>query len=717
MTDGRTMSPSRTSRATLRVASDIGGTFTDVVCYEIDAETGELRAIRTEKAHTTSPQFEDGVLDALTKAGIDVRDVDDFFANGTTVVINAITERRGVKTALITTRGFRDILEIARGDRPDFFNIRYHKPPPFVPRHLRLEISERIDHQGKVLAPLELGELPALVSSLKAEGVEAVGVCLLNAYANPAHEQALVAALERAWPQAIVVASHQVTRMWREYERTNTTVLSAYVRPITQRYLDGLQSKLRQRGLRGSLYIMKSNGGIDTLEAARATPITIIESGPASGVLAAAALGRLIGERNVIALDIGGTTAKCSLVDDGRVQVVNTYHIDRSRLSSGYPLLVSVVDIVEIGNGGGSIAWLDSQGKLHVGPRSAGALPGPVAYGKGGTEPTTTDANLLTGRINQASFCGGELDADMAGVRAAFTRLGERLGLPAQEAARGVIRIANNNMVNALRLVSINRGYDPRDFVLFAFGGGGALHAVTLARELNIPRVVIPPHSAVFSAWGMLMSDLRRDWVLTQPTPLTAPQMSTVNSSILELERLAAEAFAASGYERAQLRFERMADMRYEGQEHTVRMALPFGPLDESAYAPIADAFHAHYERQYTYRLESPIELVSYHVAAFAPVPQPRPKVLASGRGVEQQALRGRRQVDYDEEGLVEAAIYDRAQLGAGARLTGPAIIEEAASCAVIPPGLRAHIDDYGNLHIETRPRGEASVGTKEGAA
>jgi len=700
------MSKVKMSRSKLRVASDVGGTFTDVVCYEIDADTGELRAIRTEKAHTTAPNFEDGVLNALIKAGVDVSGVDEFFAHGTTVVINAITERRGVKTALITTRGFRDILEIARGDRPDFFNLRYHKPPAFVPRHLRLEISERIDHLGNVLLPLALGELPALVARLKAEGVEAVGVCLLNAYANPAHEQALTTALARAWPEVTVVASHQVTRMWREYERTNTTALSAYVQPITQRYLDGLQSKLKQRGLGGRLYIMKSNGGIDTVEAARATPITIIESGPASGVLAAAALGQLIGERNVIALDIGGTTAKCSLVDDGRVQVVNTYHIDRTRLSSGYPLLVPVVDIVEIGNGGGSIAWLDAQGKLHVGPKSAGAVPGPVAYGKGGTEPTTTDANLLTGRINQTSFCGGALDTDMAGVRAAFSRLGERLGLSAQEAARGVIRIANNNMVNALRLVSINRGYDPRDFVLFAFGGGGALHAVTLARELNIPKVVVPPHSAVFSAWGMLMSDLRRDWVLTQPIPLTAEHMSTVDRNIFDLERLATEAFSSPGYEATQLRFERMADMRYEGQEHTVRVPLPAGALDGSQWEAISESFHAHYERQYTYRLDSPIELVSYHLAAFAPVHQPRPPKLAPGRGREDIALKVRRQVDYDEEGPMEAAVYDRAKLGAGARVMGPAIIEEVASSAVVPPGLLAHVDDYGNLHIEIRPRG-----------
>ena len=625
------MSAQPTNRNRLRVASDVGGTFTDVVCYEIDRTTGELVAIRTEKAHTTPPQFENGVLNALDKAGLVVRDVEEFFAHGTTVVINAITERRGVKTALITTRGFRDILEIARGDRPDFFNIRYHKPPPFVPRHLRFEIGERVDHLGNVLQPLSLEELPGLVGRLRAEGVEAVAICLLNAYANPVHEQALALALEEAWPEATVVASHQVTRMWREYERTNTAVLSAYVQPITRRYLNGLHTKLRDRGLGGRLYIMKSNGGIDTVDAARATPITIIESGPASGVLAAAALGRLIGEPNVIALDIGGTTAKCSLVDNGRVQLVDTYHIGRNRLSSGYPLLVPVVDIVEIGNGGGSIAWIDGQGKLHVGPKSAGAVPGPVAYGRGGIEPTTTDANLLTGRINPECFCGGEIDADIGAVGGAFERLGGTLGISARDAARGVIRIANNNMVNALRLVSINRGYDPRDFVLFAFGGGGAMHAVTLARELNIPKVVVPPHSAVFSAWGMLMSDLRRDWVLTQPTPVTREHMPGISRNVADLEYLATQAFLSAGYEAEELRFERMADMRYEGQEHTVSMPLPAGELKPDAWEAIARDFHEHYERQYTYRLDNPIELVSYHLAAFARIPQPRPPGLGGG--------------------------------------------------------------------------------------
>ena len=413
---------------TIRLATDVGGTFTDLVYYEVDDKTGKLEAVRTEKAHTTPPNFEAGVMATLDKAALDIPDI-AFFAHGTTVVINALTERKGVRTGLITTRGFRDVLEIGRGDRPDYFNLRYKKPDAFVPRYLRHEITERMTHHGDVHQPLNLDELPAILKRLRKEKVEAIAVCLLHAYANPAHEQRILAAIAKAWPEVSTVASHQISREWREYERTNSTVLSAYVQPIAENYLDRLEAKLTAGGFNGSAYIMQSNGGVDTVAAAKATPITMVESGPASGVLGAAVLGELIGERNIIALDIGGTTAKCSLIDDGRVQVTSKYMIEKSRESAGYPIMTPVVDIVEIGNGGGSIAWVDEVGRMHVGPKSAGAQPGPVAYGNGGTEATTTDANLMAGRINPDYFLGGEITADMKGVRAAFKRLGKRLGL------------------------------------------------------------------------------------------------------------------------------------------------------------------------------------------------------------------------------------------------------------------------------------------------
>src|SRR6185437_6621635 len=353
---------------------------------------------------TTPPDFERGVLDVIAKAGLQVDDV-AFLAHGTTVVINALTERKGVKTALITTAGFRDSLEIARGNRPDYFNLHYEKPAPFVPRYLRREVPGRLTHDGREREPLDLSGLPAIVDDFKTEGVQAVAICLLHAYADPSHEQVVLERVRELWPDVSAVASHQITREWREYERTSTAVLSAYVQPVAERYLSRLADGVRAQGFGGQLYIMQSNCGVDSVEKTKEIPITMVESGPASGFWGAAELGRLIGEPNVLALDIGGTTAKCSLIEGGHVKIISDYWIERSRRSAGYPIMVPVVDLVEIGNGGGSIAWVDEFGKLHVGPQSAGAQPGPASYGRGGTEATTTDANLELGRINKDYFC------------------------------------------------------------------------------------------------------------------------------------------------------------------------------------------------------------------------------------------------------------------------------------------------------------------------
>ena len=471
----------RVTGKTIRVATDVGGTFTDLVAFETDPRGGGP-IIRTAKTDTTPPHYEEGVLRVMEKAGVDAASV-SFLAHGTTLVINALTERSGVRVGLITTEGFRDTLEIARGNRPDFFNLHYPKPEPFVPRRRRREVGGRMSYRGEELYPVDLAPLPEILSDFAAEGVKAVAICFLHAYANPAHEQAVQSEVGRLWPDVPVIASHQVTREWREYERSSTTVLSAYVLPVAQAYLERLDSGLAERGFTGGLYVMQSNCGVDSVASVSRVPITMVESGPASGVWGAAELGRLIGEPDVIALDIGGTTAKCSLVEKSHVRIMTDYWIERSRASAGYPIMVPVVDLVEIGNGGGSIAWVDDYGKLHVGPRSAGAAPGPAAYGRGGSEATTTDANLWLGRINPDYFCGGERRADMDAAKRAIERVGARLGVDADEAARGIVRIANNKMVNALKLVSVNRGFDPRDFTLVAFGGGGAMHAVALAQE------------------------------------------------------------------------------------------------------------------------------------------------------------------------------------------------------------------------------------------
>jgi len=680
----------------IRAATDVGGTFTDLVYFFTYPATG-AQEIVTAKSDTTPPDFERGVMDVLSKSGVSLEEI-AYLAHGTTLVINALTERKGVVTGLITTEGFRDVLEIARGNRPDYFNLHYVKPPPFVPRRLRREVPGRLTQFGDERRALDLTGVRQIVDDFRTEGVEAVAICLLHSYADPRHERAVLARVRELWPEVSVVASHQITREWREYERTSTTVLSAYIQPVAERYLTRLAGEVRERGFDGQLYIMQSNCGVDSVEKTSAIPITMVESGPASGFWGAAELGRLIGESNVLALDIGGTTAKCSLIEGGHVKIVSDYWIERSRLSSGYPVMVPVVDLVEIGQGGGSIAWVDDFAKLHVGPRSAGAVPGPAAYGRGGTEATTTDANLALGRINPDYFCGGEITADMAAVDGALGAVAGKLGVDRTEAARGIVRIANNNMINALKLVSLNRGYDPRDFTLVAFGGGGGMHAVALAAELGIRRAVIPRAADVFSAWGMLMSDLRRDYFVTRLMTLSEENAERLAALLGEIESVALEQFAREGIPAEGVRFLRLGTLRYENQEHGVEVQLGEGDI-----GPIADAFHTSYEREYTYRLDAPVEFVAAHVVAIAEVGKLAPATVpATGRSLA-DARKGRRSVDYALEGVHEADIYVGELLEPGMRFEGPAIVETRGSTIVVHPGNELSVDEYGNMLIDVQ--------------
>lgn len=682
----------------IRVATDVGGTFTDLVFFQDDPVTGEQQVF-TSKADTTPPDFERGVLGVLNKAGLEGRDV-SMMTHGTTVVINALTERTGVKTGLITTSGFRDSLEIARGNRPDYFNLFYRKPEPFVPRYLRREVPGRIGHDGSEREPLDVSGLPELLKSFREDGVQAVAICLLHAYANPEHEIALMREVCRLWPAVSVVASHQITREWREYERTSTTVLSAYVQPIAERYLGRLAAGLRSGGFDGQLYVMQSNCGVDSAGRASQIPITMVESGPASGFWGAAELGRLIGEHNLLALDIGGTTAKCSLILDSQVKVTTDYWIERNRHSAGYPIMVPVVDLVEIGNGGGSIAWVDDFGKLHVGPKSAGADPGPAAYGRGGMQATTTDANLALRRINPEYFCGGDLEADMSAVNVSLQSIADQLGVSANEAARGIVRIANNNMVNALKLVSVNRGHDPRDLTLLAFGGGGAMHAVALATELGMRKVVIPRAADVFSAWGMMMSDLRRDYFVTRVIPLRHEGLAPLNAILAEMEVEATGQYGKDGIDAARVRTQRHARLRYENQEHTVEVPLPDGQLTLADLDRVIARFHADYEREYTYRLDLTVEFVGLHLIAFAGISKLMPKKLIPDGSTLADALKSKRQVDYAEEGVHAADIYDGSRLQPGMNFSGPAIIETKGTTIVVHPGNQVDVDEYGNFHI-----------------
>ena len=680
----------------MRVATDIGGTFTDLVF--LDERTGRLG---TAKSDSTPPAFEEGVMAVLRKSALKPEDV-SFFAHGTTVVINALTERTGARTGLITTEGFRDTLEIGRGNRPDLYNFRYVKPRPFVPRYLRTEVRERMDYKGNELVPLDEDQVRAATAYLLEQGVEAVAIAFLHAYANPAHEERAAAIVRSLAPDLKVTVSSAITREWREYERTSTAVLNSYVLPVASRYLERLDRSLADAKVPGRRYAMQSNGGIATFAALEEAPIHLVESGPVAGMFGAATLGRLIGEDNVIALDIGGTTAKCSLIDRGELRITTDYKIEWNRVAAGYPIRVPVVDIVEIGSGGGSIAWLDEANALHVGPRSAGAMPGPVAYGRGGSEPTVTDANLLAGRIDPEYFLGGDIRLDVEAARWALAHLGERLGLDAEAMALGILRLADANMENALKLVSVQRGYDPRDFVLVAFGGAGSMHAANLAGELGVRRVVIPRNPAVFSAWGMLMTDLRRSLVRTRILQTDTASPAAVDEVWDQMQAQVLEAFASEGYDVAAVVFQRSVDMRYYGQEHTVEVPFGAGPTTPQSLARAEAAFHDRHEQAYTFRLpDSRIEIVNFRLTAVGPVEKPSLKPWTEGSADSAAARRGERPLLF-ERGWLPSIIYERDRLGAGARLVGPAVVQEPDASTLVPPGWSLSVDRYGNLLIES---------------
>jgi N-methylhydantoinase A len=663
-----------------------------------DERSGELGLA---KVSTTPDDYARGVLETIERSAAQSGET-SFFVHGSTVVINALTERKGARTGLITTRGFRDVLEIGRANRSDIYNLAYRKPEPFIPRALRCEVPERVNYKGEVLEPLDEEAVREAVRGLKSLDVAAIAICFLHAYANPAHEQRAAAIARDEAPDLAIAASHEVTREWREYERTTTVALNAYVQPTAARYLTSLERDLQRLAMRPeTFHVMQSNGGVASFGQARATPIRMVESGPVAGVIGAVAVGKLAGVDNLISLDIGGTTAKSSLVQGGVVRTTSEYKLDWTPRFPGYPIMVPVVDIVEIGAGGGSIAWIDPAGRLKVGPRSAGAVPGPACYQQGGDEPTVTDANLLAGRINPAYFLGGEIAVDVEAARQATRRIAEPFGLSEAEAALGIIRLANANMDNLLRLVSLRRGFDPREFALVAFGGGGSMHATALARGLRLGKVIVPVAPGHFSAWGMLMTDLRTDLVRTLIRRTDRIDGSEVAAILDELETAAIDNFANEGIDPGRVVTQRFADMRYLGQEHAVKVPLPGGELGAESLREIEERFHALHERSYTFRLDgSAIEFVNFHLIAFGTVDKPRLQTIPAGRDVA-AARKGSRQVDFDEHGRHASAIYERARLGAGARIEGPAVVEEPAASTVLFPGDRLTVDDYGMLIIE----------------
>jgi N-methylhydantoinase A len=676
-----------------RVATDAGGTFTDLVAF--DERTG---AIFVGKALTTPHDPSVGVVDTIRRAvdaGLAPESV-TFFVHGGTTVINAITERKGVKTALVTTRGFRDVLAIGRGNRPDLYNLHSQPSVPFVPRHLRFEVTERLDARGRVRIPIRLEEIDHIAAALAQTDVAAIAVVFLHAYANPEHEKQAVERLNARLPGVAITASHEVSRQWREYERSNTAVLSAYVQPIMARYLANLHAALANEGLSCPSYCMQSNGGVAQFRAAEAAPLALVESGPAGGVAGAVRIGESLGESDILYLDVGGTTAKCSLIRDGRPVLKSDYKLEWTRLKPGYPIQVPVVDIVEIGAGGGSIARIDAAGVVRVGPESAGADPGPACYGRGGDQPTVTDAKLVTGVIDAERFAGGRMRLDPALAVRALEPIAAHLGTTVDGAAEAVIRLTEANMINALKLVTIQRGHDPRDLTMVASGGGAPMHAATLGRELGVKRIVVPRYAGLFSAWGMLAARPRLDLSQTRFSPLKAEAPALAASIFAELEGEATNYFSDGG---GHLLFDRRIEMRYVGQEHTV--AAPYHPAMTTAN-DMLEAFHAAHERAYTFCLpDSGVEMVTFQLGAELEIERvglPGIKVATS----VDQALIGRRGLYLgNAEGVKQAAIYDRDLLPPGTEIPGPVLIEEPTTTALVLPGQMARIDPTGLLLIE----------------
>jgi N-methylhydantoinase A len=681
-----------------RVGVDIGGTFTDVVLLAPDGSVSvrKLPTLPERHGHVVAS----GVTSLLEEARLSTDQVAEI-VHGTTVATNAILEGKGARTGLLTTRGFRDVLEIRRIRSPELYNLFYEKPPPLVPRRFRLEVRERIDHTGRVLEDVDLEEARHALQRLADAGIESLAICLLNAYANADHERQLGALAREVCPQWEVSLSSDVLPEIREYERTSTTVINAYLRPVVRRYLQNVRSELNAAHVSAPLLIMQSNGGSMSVEAAQERPMSIIESGPAAGVIASAYLAQRLELPNVLTFDMGGTTAKASIIENGELSQTSEYEVAggislTSRLikGGGYALRAPVIDIAEVGAGGGSIIALDRAGALQVGPHSAGAVPGPVCYQNGGTQPTITDANVVLGYLNPEHLVGGDLklDAD-AGRRVLEERIANPLGLSVDRAAYGIHLVANANMMRAVRAVSTQRGRDPRGFALIAFGGSGPVHAVELARALDLKHVLIPPSPGLFSAFGLLFATVEHHYVRTCFRRLNGTDPVALQVLIGSMEDEALATLAAEGYRREQVELQTHADLRYRGQ--SFELTIPFTPELED----LAENFAQEHLRTYGHRGApgAPIDLISLRMRAR--VTSRKPVTLQTAVTSPSGEKRSRKAY-FGEFGRIETPVIARADLD-NTHSEGPLIVEEYDATTVVPPGCTATLDDSGNIVVQ----------------
>ena len=689
-----------------RIGVDIGGTFTDVALVE----EGSGR-IGVAKVPTTPEDLAEGVLAALTSA-MRRHDVAPsavaLLSHATTVVTNAILEEKGARAALITTSGFRDVLELRRSARADLYDLFQDAPSVLIPRRRRFELTERVGADGAVVTPLAESEIAPLIAALKTARVEAIAVAFLFSFLNPAHERRLGEMLRAALPDVPVYLSSDVLPEIKEFERTSTTSVCAYVGPLLASYLARLGEATRSRAL-PPLYLMGSNGGILEASEVVAMPAMAVESGPAAGVVAAALVARQTGRRDLLSFDMGGTTAKASLIRNGQYETTPDYEVGggssmtRWMNGTGHPIRVPVIDLAEVSAGGGSIAWVDRAGALRVGPKSAGANPGPACYGRGGAEPTVTDCDLLLGYLDKRSLLDGELAIDLAAAEAAVrTRLAEPLGVDLRSAAAAVIDVVNHAMAEVLKIVSVQRGHDPRDFVLAAFGGAGPLHAAALADELGLAEVICPPIPGAFSALGLIGTDLKRDYVQTLFVLAEAADPAELEAAFVALEQKGTAMLDRAGVAPERRRFERSVDARYARQSYELAVPVLPGTVDATALAKIAEAFHDRHLRAYGHdNRGEPVQIVSVRLAAIGEIAPLKIRSPVARAGSD--AVKSRRQVWFRQCGAVEAVIYDRSRIAAEVVVQGPSAIEALESTILVPPGWQAKMDEDGFVLLTRR--------------
>ncbi len=683
-----------------KIGVDVGGTFTDI--FLLNEATGQLGVHKVSSTpEDPSRAILQGIAEILQIQRIAPNQV-TYLAHGTTVATNAIIEGKGGKVGLLTTQGFRDVLEIGRQTRPKLYDLHLDYPPPLVTRDLRLEVKERILHTGQVFVPLDEQSVKNQIQRLKENRVDAIAICLLYSYLYPGHEIRIKELIQEAMPKVYISVSHEVLPEFREYERLSTTCLNASLMPVMDSYLRSFQEEVRRMGILVSPRINQCNGGVMSVEAACRFPIRTALSGPSAGVIGALFVGRAVKQLDLITFDMGGTSTDVCLLEKG------SHSISNDRWVGGYPAKIPSVDVNAVGAGGGSIAWIDLDGLMKVGPKSAGAFPGPACYGLGGTEPTVTDANVLLGRLNPEYLLGGRMKIERSLAESALARLGRRLGLGVMETAQGVIRIVTANMVKAIRAISVERGYAPKEFSLFAFGGAGPLHAVGVARELEISHVIVPPNPGILCAMGLLVADARNDYVQTHLMETASADMNLVNRIYDQLESEARQWLTNEGFQSSDQRLMRTVDMRYVGQNFELSVEVPARKLDSGDVKELISRFYVEHEKNYGhYTPGEPTQLVNFRVMAQGIIPKLDIKRAYETSGEKSMLTQSHRSVYFDERLPMQTPIYDRFTLAPGSRITGPAVIEQMDSTTLIFPGDQAEIDPLGNIQITLREKSQ----------